>query len=99
MLTINQIARIYEEGWDLKFRRKPHPKGDKGDCDPSALEMNVYKPAVESVADRDITILHEAIHARNDAKGARSLRASNTAVEREAKETYRKRHYVLEGNV
>ena len=88
---------------DISFKRKQHPAGFKGEYDPGSLEVIVYLPQIESRSDKDITILHEFVHARDDVKAARQdkLRrgADNEledAVEKEAVETYQKRAYVLE---
>jgi len=106
MLTISQITRIYSECIDIKFKNKPHPEGLKGEYDPAALEVIVYRPAVKSSEDRDITLLHEFVHARDDTKAARltcaedydgkAVQLMEQKTEQEAIETYEKRPYALE---
>ena len=97
MLTINQIVKLYEDGFEINVKRKPHPAGFKGEYDPATLEAAIYEPALESAFDRDLTILHEAIHCRNAVIWVpRNGRYNNRSIEREARKTYTKRPYVLE---
>ncbi len=93
MLTTKQIIKLYQEGVDLRFKRKPHPDRLKGEFDPASLEVIVYLPAQESEYDMGITVLHEFIHARNSL--SRSFYEVKSSVENEALETYKKRHYLL----
>jgi hypothetical protein len=96
MLSKKDIMALYYDGVELKFRRKKHPRGLKGDHDPSASEINIYTANIVSEYERDITILHEFIHARNDRKDFFDENDEGCEkVEREAKQTYRNRPYVL----
>lgn len=94
MLTIKQIIKLYQEGVDICFKRKPHPDRLKGEFDPASLEVIVYLPAQESEQDMGITVLHEFIHARNNSRHI--LAEIDSAIENEALETYKKRPYILE---
>jgi len=96
MLTTNQVIKLYDVGVKIKFKRKQHPRGLKGQYDPSTLEILIYRPSIESTKDRDITILHEFIEAREDTKAVRSSGKPCEVGEREAKMTYHNRPYVLE---
>ena len=97
VLTIHQVNELFAEGVGIKFRRKAHPFGDKGNYDPSQLRIEVYTPNLESRIDRDITILHEFIHARDEIKGTHYYhRRNHRSVEKEAIDTYKKRPEVLE---
>ena len=97
MLTIEDIKRVCEEGITLRFKRKPAPDRRKGEFDPLTLEAKVFLPDQESREDRDITILHEFIHARDNIGGHRYYRdRKGYNVEREAANTYKYRPYVLQ---
>lgn len=93
MLTLNQIINIYRKGVEIKFKRKSKDKETKGEYDPSTLEAIVYVNNNKSKDDRDVTIIHELIHSRDDLRGKRLY--SEGEVEKEAIETYQKRRYVL----
>lgn len=96
MLSKKDVMMLYYDGLEIKFRRKRHPRGLKGDHDPSASEINIYTSHITSEYERDITILHEFIHARNDHKGfLDDADEGCEQVEEEAKETYRQRPYVI----
>ena len=95
MLTIKQVVKLYENGFEIRIRKKPHPNGAKGEFDPSTLEGVVFLPAIESPEDKDITILHETVHGRNGILDG-TIGGNERMVEREAKAVYYKRHYVLE---
>ncbi len=96
MLSKTDILTLYYNGTEIKFRRKKHPRELKGDHDPSASEINIYTAHIASEYERDITILHEFIHARNDHKGFFDETDEGCMkVEKEAKQTYRQRPYVL----
>mgnify|MGYP001577747382 CR=1 FL=1 len=95
MLTKKDISRIYNKGVSLRFRRKF--TSERGDYDPSNLEINIYLYSHNSSqGDMDITILHEFIHARDDVL-VKSFREKNLSekeleerVEDEAIQTYEK---------
>lgn len=94
MLTLRQIVKACEEGIEVKFRRKSHPLGWKGEYDPENKLVSVYKPAIESKEDLELTLLHEFVHARDDVKGGRE--GNETETELEAIDTYHKNYSVLE---
>ena len=94
MLTLNQIIDIYRKGVEIKFKRKSKDNRIKGEYDPSTLEAIIYVNNNLSNEDKDITILHELIHARDDIKGKRLNREKG--VEREAIETYKESPEILE---
>ena len=97
MLTIEDIKQAYEDGVTLRFKRKPASDRRKGEFDPLTLEVKVFLTDQESREDKDITILHEFIHVRDNIEGHRHYRPRrDSAVEREAENTYRYRHNVLE---
>ena len=66
MLSIDHVIQLCEEGVDVNVKRKPHPLGFKGEWDVSTLSIYIFKPNCNSLADRDITLIHEFIHARDD---------------------------------
>ena len=98
MLTINQIIKIAEEGVSVRQTRKIPEEKLKGEYDPAAKEAIIYLSAIRSGRDRDITLLHELIHARDDVQGKRRFRNSNQEylVEKEAIATYYQRKEVLD---
>lgn len=95
MLTLKQIIKLYQEGVEIKFIKKPHPDCLKGEFDPSNLEILVYLSHADSKTDKDLTILHELVHARNNQKNNFAI-DSETYVEQEAVMTYYKRGYILD---
>ena len=94
MLTIKQIARLYENGVNLVFRRKQPEPLQNGDWDPETLDAIVFLAVMKDKRERDVTILHEFIHARRDVLGFRGLNEAET--ERQAEMTYELKHYVLQ---
>jgi len=93
MLTIDQVNEIYQEGFDLRLKRTPHP-GFKGEIDPSTYEIIIYQSNTESQYDKDITILHEFLHARDELNA--SLEAADCSlIDREAEYIYNNHPYVL----
>ena len=100
MLTIADIKQVYKKGVTLKFKRKPIPPDSnrfKGEFDPSTLEIKIYLSYQESKKDKELTILHEFVHARDDIKGHRYYRERrHSSVERETINTYHHRYYVLQ---
>lgn len=97
MLTIKQVIGLFQEGLEVKLRRKPNPNGIKGEFDPATMVADVYAPSLESSFDKDITILHEVEHAARSQKAARSgsIAREEFEVELEAVKTYLHRPYVL----
>ena len=95
MLTKNNVIQLYADGLTVRRRRKKHPQQLKGEYDPVGFEINIYTPHLTSERDRDITLLHEFIHARDDRKGLVNHRACSPRVEREAEATYQRRPLVL----
>ena len=106
MLTTKQVDALYHDGVEIKFNLKP-PKtspSEKGSYDPGTLEVSVYRLNIDSILDRDLTILHEFVHARDDRKGSRYLFGNygkkgsdeEERVESEARETYKRRPRILE---
>jgi len=92
MLDISHIVKLYRNGLDL-YVKKFHNLGFKGEFDPSQLAIFIYSFNLESDYDRDITILHEFIHARNDILYDRWDRDDN--VEKEAICAYNKSQSIL----
>lgn len=93
MLNIPQIIELYKEGLDLHIKRS-HPLNLKGEFDPSQMEIFIYSYNLESDYDRNITILHEFIHARDDIIYGK-LRIEDN-VEKEAIDTYNRFPLLLE---
>jgi len=94
MLTIKQINRIYQKGFELRLKKNPHP-AFKGEIDPATLEIFIYQANVESQYDEDITILHEFLHARDEINSADSP-AKCSSIDKEAIRTYKDKPHVLE---
>lgn len=92
MLDVFHIVELYKNGLDLHVK-KFHRLGFKGEFDPSRLAIFIYSFNLESDYDRDITILHEFIHAKDDIIYSR-LRVDNK-VEREAIKVYNKSPLIL----
>ena len=95
MLTINQIVRLYEEGVDIKFK-KYSDCNNKGEFDPCTLEIYIYDNNLDSECDKDITILHEFVHAKYDVPFIRKDKTPEELIELEAVKTYNKKPYILE---
>ena len=95
MLTKNNVIQLYNDGLVIRRRRKEHPRQLKGEYDPVGFEVNIYTKHLLSEHDRDMTLLHELIHARDDRKGLPNNRTCSPHVEREAEATYQKRPGVL----
>ncbi len=93
MLTIDQVNRIYQEGFDIRFKKNPF-RGLKGEFDPGTSEILIYHENADSQYDRDITILHEFIHAREDVEPRYSSGDCNR-IDEEAIRTYHQRPDVL----
>lgn len=96
MLTIKQVERIYEEGIIIRFVKRWQSSRQKGTFNPETLEVKVYLSSINSPEDRDTTILHELIHARDDITGRRSAGICSPSVENEAVQTYRRKPQVLD---
>jgi len=94
MLTIDQVIKIYEEGFDLLLKGVSR-SGLKGELDPGTLEINIYQSNVDSEYDRDITILHEFIHARDEILPRDPL-VDCSLVDMEAMQTYEENPHVLQ---
>ena len=88
---------MYREGVQVRMARKPHPHRLKGEYDPSTMEVILYTCSMESGFDRDLTLLHELVHAHGKVKAARGLKRENEEfqVELEALRTYLRRPHVL----
>ncbi len=94
MLTLKQIIELYQDGVEIRFKKKPHHNGIKGEFDPASLEVIIYLAHINSKFDRDITILHEFVHAKNHHFGV--TLEDEVLVEDEAIRTYAKKDYILE---
>ena len=95
MLTKKDVIQLCKDGLTIRWRRKRHPQKLKGDYDPASFEVNIYTPHLTSDHDRDLTLLHEFIHARDDRKGLPNNRTCSPWVEKEAEATYNKKPGVL----
>ena len=94
MLTIDHVIQLCEDGVGICFKRKPHPLGFKGEWDVSTLGIYIFVPHCNSLADRDITLIHEFIHARNDL--IFDNENPDMDIENEALETYMQTQGVLD---
>lgn len=94
MLTKKDIIQLYQDGLEVKLRRKKHPAKLKGDYDPSHFEISIFLPELVSEFEFGITILHEFIHARDERKGVQDKK--DEKVEEEARATNDRRPHVLE---
>ena len=94
MLTKKEVIQFYQDGLEVKLRRKRHPEKLKGDYDPSHFEISVFLPELVSEFEFGVTLLHEFIHARDDRKGV--LDKNDEKVEAEARETNDKQPHILE---
>lgn len=80
MLSKNNVIQLYNDGLVIRWRRKKHPQQLKGEFDPAAFEVNIYTKHLLSEHDRDLTLLHEFIHARDDHKGLPNTRTCSPQV-------------------
>lgn len=94
MLTIDQINRIYREGFDILLKGNSH-RGLKGEIDPAALEILIYLANAESEYDRDITLLHELIHAREEIDPTYTPLECHR-IDEEAIRTYEQKPHILQ---
>lgn len=94
MLTIENIVELYQSGVNLEFKNGRHPDGIKGVWCLAELEARVYLPAIESEDDKNITIIHELLHARDhiilDVSGI------DSEIEAEAVLTYEQNPEIIE---
>lgn len=95
MLTKNNVIQLYNDGLVIRWHRKKHPQQLKGEYDPAGFEVNIYTHHLISEHDRDMTLLHELIHARDDRKGLPNNRTCSPRVEQEAEATFQRRPGVL----
>jgi len=95
MLTKKDVIQLWRDGLVVHWRRKKHRQQLKGDYDPANFEINIYTPHLTSDHDRDMTLLHEFIHARDDRRGRPNNRTCAPWVEKEAEATYAKQPGVL----
>lgn len=92
MLTRKHILRVYHENVVIAFKRGRHPQGFKGLYLPEIPEIRIYNPSINSIDDRNQTLLHELIHARDDSyfssRFASQYNRTNDEIEKEASTTY-----------
>lgn len=98
MLTAKQIEKIANSEWNIALKRRHHPLRHKGWYLPDEKEIRIYLPEHENETDLAITILHELIHVRNGRRedNARESKTKYNKIEREARETYRKKPELLD---
>ena len=99
MLTIENVNKIYREGYDLRFEAKPPPeeKGCLGITDPALLDIIIYTDNHKTIRERDITILHEFIHAAEEVGSKRSPDECNcTETDEQAIEIMEKHPEILQ---
>jgi hypothetical protein len=94
MLTKKEVIQLYQDGLEVKLRRKRHPEKLKGDYDPSQFEISIFLPELVSEFEFGVTLLHEFIHARDERKDV--LDKNDEKVEVEARATNEKRPHILE---
>jgi hypothetical protein len=95
MLTVWQVIRLYQEGFDVRFKRKPHPFQFKGEYDPMNEQAYIYLKHIDSKMDLDLTVLHESIHASRDILDD-TYDGKDTSEEDEAQRTYNERPEILD---
>ena len=105
MLNIEQLVKLHDSGLSVELSDEITPL--KGLYDPSFFHIKLFEESLSSKKDRDLTILHEFIHARDDFfNGNLSKVVSNNpysgdkdnyelATENEAKEVYDNKPVVL----
>jgi len=92
MLTINNILKLYDEGVDIVITNKL--SNIAGEWDISNLCVWLYKRNIKSKRERDITLVHELGHAKEDLICYKGL--DEVQIEEEAVQTYLKKPYVIE---
>ncbi len=92
MLTLNQIIKLYESGLEIKIKNKSQYSYQRGFYENS--EIYIYKNNTRSVKDKEVTILHELIHARNHLLNNR-YNENERNVQKEALDTYKKRPHII----
>jgi len=92
MLTINNILKLYQEGIDIIVTNKLSDIA--GEWDISNLCIWLYKRNIKSEKERDLTLIHELIHAKEDLIDYKGL--DEAQVEEEAVQTYLKKPYIIE---
>ena len=92
MLTINNILKLYQEGIDIIITNKL--SNIAGEWDISNLCVWLYKRNIKSKKERDLTLIHELIHAKGDLIVYK--RIDEVKVEEEAVQTYLKKPYIIE---
>jgi len=95
MLTIDDVIKLYKEDLRIRFVHKPHPQGLRGEYDPADEEVIIYLAHNESAFDRDMTLLHEFYHAKQDMICNRKAPEGEGLAEKEAGRTYKHRPGVL----
>jgi len=92
MLTINNILKLYGKGVDIVITNKPSKIS--GEWDLSSLIVFLYKRNIKSKEERDITLIHELTHAKEDLVTYRSK--DDEAIEEKAIRTNFKKPYLIE---
>ncbi|MEK6883138.1 MAG: hypothetical protein AABY22_26165 [Nanoarchaeota archaeon] len=106
MLTLEQIAKLHEQGLQLTFRKRAEKYKIKGAYwerfNRLKPRIAIYAESVRNKKERDIVLLHEFIHARDDLiprfrrmyKGEKR-REEERRVDNEAYQTYIRRYYII----
>lgn len=79
-LTVEKVNSVFEENYEIVFRKRAEEKGResiKGEIDPAAFEIIIYLDNAESERDKDISLLHEFIHAVDEVSEVDDSNASN----------------------
>lgn len=97
MLSIDDIKELHKSGVKVIMRKKcPHPEKPQGEYKPYTENIILYPGNIESELERDINLLHEFIHARDDIiLGFEYDDDCRDGVNPEANKTYCLRPYVL----
>jgi len=97
MLTINQVVDIYRKGIEIILNNQPQKHTDMGRFD---TDIMIYEKNINSPEQKDITLLHELIHARDGYLPKELTEAQMEEIDRkidqEAVETYKKNPEILE---
>lgn len=100
MLTIEDLVEIAEKNVSLNLDEVISPDGFKGLYDPSNKTISIYLSNLESEFDKNITLLHEFIHARDDVLTSniyyiRGIEEYEIMTEKEALRTFESNHLII----
>ena len=99
MLNINEIIKT-QQGLDIFLKKELDSEGFKGLYDPDRQKITIFYSNIQDNKDRDLTLLHEFIHARDDICYSniyyiKDIIDYETSTENEAVKTYKEKPYIL----